>query len=142
MKILRGTLFGGITYFLLGWLVWGILLMDFMSANMNHCANRPEGVMVWWAIIVSNLAAALLLTLILNGSKAKGIVDGLKTGAFFGFLYAMTVDLSFWSMTTVYNNFGPLLMDILASTVVLAAVGMIIVLTWGKEKSVPEVSGK
>jgi hypothetical protein len=134
MKILRGTLFGGITYFLLGWLVWGILLMDFMAANMNHCANRPEGVMVWWAIIVSNLTAALLLTLILNWSNAKGIVDGIKTAALFGFLYALMVDLSFWSMTTTYNTFGSLLMDVLASTVVFAVVGMIIVLTWGKEK--------
>ncbi len=42
MKILRGTVFGGIAYFLLGWLVWGILLMDFFSANMNQCANRPR----------------------------------------------------------------------------------------------------
>ena len=134
MKILRGTLFGGITYFLLGWLVWGILLMDFLSANMNHCANRPEGVMVWWAIIVSNLTAALLLTLILNWSKAKSIVDGIKTGALFGFLYALIVDLSFWSMTTMFNNIGSLLVDILASTVVFAAVSIIIVLTWGKEK--------
>jgi hypothetical protein len=134
MKILRGTLFGGITYFLLGWLVWGILLKDFMLANMNQCANRPEGVMVWWAIIASNLTAALLLTLILNWSNAKGIVDGLKTGALFGFLFALIVDLSFWSMTTMFNTIGSLLIDILVSTVVLAAVGMIIVLTWGKEK--------
>jgi hypothetical protein len=29
MKLLKGTLFGGIAYFLLGLLVYGILLMDF-----------------------------------------------------------------------------------------------------------------
>jgi hypothetical protein len=90
--------------------------------------------MVWWAIIVSNLTAALLLTLILNWSKAKGVVDGIKTGALFGFLYTLIVDLSFWSMTTMFNNIGSLLIDILASTVVFTAVGMVIVLTWGKEK--------
>lgn len=134
MKILRGTVFGGISYFLLGWLVWGILLMDFMSANMNQCASRPEEEMVWWAIIVSNLAAALLLTLILNWSKAKGVVDGFLTGALFGFLFGSIIDLSTWSMTTMYNNAGPLLVDILASTVVFAVVGMIIVITWGREK--------
>jgi len=134
MKILRGTIFGGIAYFLLGWLVWGILLMDFMSANMNQCASRPGGEMVWWAIIVSNLAAALLLTLILNWSKAKGVINGLLTGAIFGFLFGSIIDLSFWSMTNMYNNIGPLLVDILVGTVVFAVVGMIIVLTWGKEK--------
>jgi hypothetical protein len=132
MKILRGTLFGGIVYFLLGWLVWGILLMDYMSTHMNTCANRPEGEMIWWAIIASNLAAALLLTLILNWSKAGTITDGLKIGAGFGFLYACVVDLSFWSMTTMYNSLGTIVVDILISAVVFGLVGMVIILTWGK----------
>jgi hypothetical protein len=134
MKILRGTVFGGIAYFLLGWLVWGILLMDFLSAKMNQCANRPEGEMVWWAIILSNLVAALLLTLVLNWAKAKKILDGLKFGALFGILLVSLFDLSSWSMTTMFSNIGALLIDILVSTVVLAIVGLVIVLTWGKEQ--------
>lgn len=134
MKILRGTIFGGISYFLLGWLVYGILLMGFMSANMNQCAARSDGSMVWWAIILSNFSAALFLTLILKWFGAKGIQDGLKIGALFGLLSAMTVSLSSWSMTTIYNNLGVLIVDILASTVLFAITGMIIVLTWGKEK--------
>lgn len=133
MKILRGTVFGGITYFLLGWLAWGILLMDFMSANMNQCAARP-GVMIWWAMIVSALASALLLTLILNWVKANVVINGLKYGALFGVLYASVVDLSSWSMTTMFNNFGVLIVDVLVSTVVFAIVGLVIVLTWGKNK--------
>ena len=133
MKILRGTLFGGITYFLLGWLVWGILLMDFMSANMNHCANRPEGIMVWWAIIVSNLAAAMLLTLVLKWSGAKGYMDGLKTGAILGFLYALIVDMSFLSMTTMFNSYGALVVDLIVSSLLFAATSVVIVLLWGKE---------
>jgi len=133
MKILRGTVFGGITYFLLGWLAWGILLMDFMSANMNQCAARTD-TMIWWAMIVSAFAGTLLLTLILKWAGAKGVTDGLKYGALFGVLYASVVDLSSWSMTTMFNNFGVLIVDVLVSTVVFAVVGLVIVLTWGKEK--------
>ncbi len=133
MKILRGTLFGGITYFLLGWLAWGILLMDFMTANTNQCAVRP-GVMIWWAMIVSGFAAALLLTLILNWVKAKGVINGLKYGALFGILYASVVDLSSWSMTTMFNSFGVLVVDVLVSTIVFAIVGLVIVVTWGKDE--------
>ena len=133
MKILRGTIFGGIAYFLLGWLFWGILFMDYMSANMNKCTSRPEGEMIWWAIILSNMVAALLLTLILSWSKAYGFIDGLKKGALFGVLFASIIDFSTWSMTTMYNNLGTIMIDILVTTVVLAVVGMIIVLTWGKE---------
>lgn len=134
MKILRGTIFGGIAYFLLGWLVWGILLMDFFSANMNQCASRTDGQMVWWAIILSNLVFALLLTLILHWARAKTIVDGLKFGALFGLLYGSGIAFSYWSMSTMYLNAGAMVTDILVSTVVMAVVGLVIVLTWGKEK--------
>jgi hypothetical protein len=135
MKILRGTIFGGIAYFLLGWLVYGILIMDFYSANTNQCMNNPDGQMAWWAIIASNFAAALLLTLILNWSGAKGIVDGLKTGAIFGFLFSTAINLSSWSMTTMYNNFWILLVDVVVSTILMGVLGMIIVLVWGKGKA-------
>lgn len=135
MKILRGTVFGGIAYFFLGWLIYGILLMDFFSAGIKQCYNRPDGEMVWWALILSNLAAALLLTLILNWSKAKGFADGLRTGALTGALFAIIIDFSFWSMTTMYNGILPLLADILVTAVMFSLVSMVIVLTWGKEKA-------
>jgi hypothetical protein len=135
MKILRGTIFGGILYFLLGWLVWGILLMDFFLDNTNQCANRPDGVMIWWAMIMSTLLVALLLTLFLNWAKAKSMADGLITGAIFGSLFTATIDLSFWSMTTMYNSLIPILVEIAVSAVLYALVGMVIVLTWGKEKT-------
>jgi len=108
--------------------------MDFMSAHMNMCTSRPDGEMFWWAIILSNLVAALLLTLILHWSKAKSIIDGLKFGALFGVLYASMIGFSFWSMTTMYSNIGALLVDILVSTVVFAIVGLVIVLAWGKSE--------
>jgi len=134
MRIIKGTLFGGIAYFLIGWLVWGVLLMDLMSARMNQCAARPAGDMVWWAIILSNFAGALLLTLLLHHSKAENVFKGLVTGALFGFLFALTVDLSSLSMTTMFSSIGIMLVDIIASTVVYAIMGMVIVLTWGKGK--------
>ena len=135
MKILRGTVFGGILYFLLGWLVYGILLMDYFMANTNQCANRPEGEMIWWAMIVSTFLVALLLTLVLKWAKAKSITDGLITGAIFGSLFTATIDFSFWSMTTMYNSLLSILVEIIVSAVIYALIGMVIVLTWGKDKT-------
>jgi hypothetical protein len=108
--------------------------MDFFADNMNQCASRPAEEMVWWAIILSNLLFALLLTLILNWAKAKRIIDGLKFGALFGLLYGSGIAFSYWSMSTMYLNAGAMVVDILVSTVVMAIVGLVIVLTWGKEK--------
>lgn len=138
MKILRGTIFGGITFFLLGWLVYGILLMDFMAANSNNCAARLDNEMIWWAMIVSNLVLALFVTLVLKWSGAKSITDGMRIGAVIGFLTGLSTDLSFYSMTTMISNLTALIVDVLVYTLVLGVVGMIIVLTWGKEKKETE----
>jgi hypothetical protein len=133
MKILRGTIFGGVFYFFLGWLVYGILLMDYFSGCTNQCANKPDGEMVWWAIIASNLCAALFLTLILHWSKARGIVDGLVKGAIFGALFTLTIDLSFWSMTTMYSSLVTIHGRDDCKYSRFRTVGAVIVLTWGKE---------
>lgn len=135
MKILRGTVFGGIAFFLLGWLVWGILLMDYSKANYNQSIYLPEDGMIWWAMIASNLVLALLDTLAMNWAGAKTIVDGLKFGAIVGGLYALTTDLGMYSMTNVISNLGAVVVDTLAYAVVTAIVGMVIVLTWGKGKT-------
>jgi hypothetical protein len=135
MKILRGTVFGGIAFFLLGWLMWGILLMDFSKANYNQAIYLPDDGMIWWAMIVSNLVLALLVTLALNWAGAKTIVDGLKLGALIGGLYALTTDLGMYSMTNVILNLTAVAVDTLAYALVTAVTGLIIVLTWGKDKA-------
>ncbi|MCK3685971.1 hypothetical protein [Maribellus sp. YY47] len=134
MKILRGTVFGAIAFFFLGWLVWGILLMDFSMNNYNQDVYLPENEMIWWAMIVSNLALALLFTLILNWAGAKTLVDGAKIAAIVGVLYALSIDLGFYSMTNVILNLSAIVVDILAYLLISAITGLVIVLTWGKKE--------
>jgi hypothetical protein len=134
MKILKGTLIGGIIYFLLGWLVYGMLLADLMATNSNQCANRPEAEMIWWSMILSNLIYAYFLTMILKWTGAKSLIDGLKTGALVGLLFAATIDFSLYAMTTMFNNLGAVIVDLVISTVLTAIIGIAIVLLWGKEK--------
>lgn len=133
MKILRGTIFGGIAFFLLGWLVYGMILANFMEAHSDVSLNRPDDQMVWWAMIVSNLILALFLTMVLKWTGASNIVDGVKTGVLFGFLLSSTVDLMMYSMTTM-SDFTMVIVDIIVMTILLAIIGLVIVLTWGKEK--------
>lgn len=131
MKILRGTIFGGISFFILGWLVYGMLLMDFMATHSDASLNRPDDQMIWWAMILSNLVLGLFVTLFLKWSGASNIVDGIKKGALFGLLYSLTIDLMMYSMTTMYDMTA-MIVDILVMTVLMAAIGLIVVLTWGK----------
>lgn len=133
MKILRGTIFGGVIYFLLGWIVYGILLMGYYTASMNTCMNRTDGEMVWWAMIVSNLLFALLLTLILNWANAKTIIDGFRIGAIFGVIYSLAINLSFLSMSTMFNSYTIIAIDAIVTSIVFGVVGLAVVLLWGKK---------
>ncbi|MCE4566800.1 hypothetical protein INQ51_20935 [Maribellus sp. CM-23] len=133
MKILKGTIFGAIAFFFLGWLVWGILLMDFSMNNYNTEIYLPEDEMIWWAMIVSNLALALMYTLILKWAGAKTIVDGVKIAAIIGALYALSIDLGYYSMTNVILNLSAIVVDVLAYLVISAITGLVIVLSWGKK---------
>ncbi len=135
MKILKGTIFGAIAFFFLGWLVWGILLMDFSMNNYNTEIYLPEDEMIWWAMIVSNLALALMYTLILKWAGAKTLVDGVKIAAIIGALYALSIDLGYYSMTNVILNLSAIVVDTLAYLVISAITGLIIVATWGKDKA-------
>lgn len=134
MKLIRGTVFGGIAFFLLGWLVYGMLIANFMAAHSDVSLNRPDDQMIWWAMIVSNFVLALFLTLVLKWSGASGIADGVKTGALFGLLMSSTMDLMMYSMTTM-SDFTAVIVDVIVMTVLMAVIGLIIVLTWGKEKA-------
>ncbi|WP_297097630.1 hypothetical protein [uncultured Draconibacterium sp.] len=134
MKILRGTIFGGIAFFFLGWLFWGILLMDFSANNYNPDFYLKDNEMVWWALILSNLTYSLLQTLFLKWGKAKKWIDGLKIGILFGGLYALTTDLAIYSMTNILLNVWAVIVDALAYAVITGLMGIVIVLTWGKSE--------
>jgi hypothetical protein len=106
-----------------------------MMENLyDSSLNRPDDQMIWWALILSNLVYALLVTLAFKWAGAKGIVNGLKLGALIGALYGLSVDLGILSMSTMINNISGVLVDTLAYALVTAIVGLVIVLTWGKEK--------
>jgi len=92
-------------------------------SNFNQCVNRPSAEMVWWAIIVSSFIYALFLTLMLKWSGASTLVGGFKTGALFGVLLSAMNNLSMYSMTTMFNSLGALVVDVVVATLVAAVIG-------------------
>jgi hypothetical protein len=133
-KILLGGLAGTVTYFFLGWIIYGMLLMDYMNANYNQCTMNPNGEMVWWALILSNVASAFLLALIFNWSNTKGWMGGAKIAGIVGVLMITSYDLSMYSMSTTFNSLSVVLIDIVIGTVFTAIVGAVIGLVMGLGK--------
>lgn len=136
-KLLLGTLAGGVTSFLLGWLIYGILLDSFMKENSNQCFMKPMEEMVWWAMIASNLVIALLVTLVLTWSNVSGFMPGLQRAGLFGLLFGLSLDLGFYGMSTMFNNMTVMFVDVCACAVMTAISGGVIgaVMEMGAKKS-------
>lgn len=130
-KILFGGIAGGVTYFLLGWLVYGVLLMDYMAANYNQCAARPEQDMIWWAMILSNLAFGFLLSIVFIWSNTTSIMAGVKVGGIIGLLFSVSIDLNFYAMTTMASNLSVLFVDIIAVTFMSVITGGVVAWVMG-----------
>jgi len=126
-KFLVGGIIGGIVFFLLGYLIYGMLLMDFMSSNAGTATGvmKTESEMVWWALIAGNLFSGLALSYVLNKAGVNSASAGAITGAVFGLLICAAFDLTMFGTSNIYSMNG-MLVDICASTVMSAIVGGVI----------------
>lgn len=127
-KVLLGGVVGGVTFFLLGWLIYGIILTDFMTANFNQCMALPMDQMNLPLVFISNLCWALVLALTYYWSNTTEVMDGVKKAALIAVLVGLANALMMHSMTTLYSGFTAILVDVAALTVMLSVGGAVI--TW------------
>ena len=116
-RVLLAALAGGVAMFLLGWLVYGVLLMDVMRSINPQIEGFEKNPPELWAIALSNLAWALLFALIFD--RWAGITTfmaGLMAGAWMSALIALSFDLYMVAGTNVMSING-LLLDVVVSVV-------------------------
>lgn len=133
-KIVIGSLVGGIAFFFLGWIVYGMFLMNFMKEHQNQCAMRPMEEMIWWPLILGNIVWALAYAVIFSWSNITSFAGGLKAGIIIGFLIGASFDLSFYSMSTMFSSLTAVVVDILAGTAMSGIGGGIIATVMGMGK--------
>lgn len=134
-RILIGTFVAGVALFFLGWLIYGIALSSLMSESCNSSNARPMDQMIWWALIASNFAWGLLLTIIIDWSGSYSINNGAKAGAVLGLLTAFGFDLGMYAMTTMYTNFNFIFVDAIAYSLMFAITGALTAFAMGKVKA-------
>lgn len=134
-KTIIAGLAAGVTFFLLGWIIYGMLLKDFMANNFNNCANRAEADMVWAALILSQFVWGYLLTVILSWANASGFSSGMQKGLIIGFLIETAMDLGMYSMLTVFNNMNAMIVDIAIVTIMCGIAGGVIGIILGSGKN-------
>jgi uncharacterized protein with PQ loop repeat len=102
-KTLLGAVIAGVVSFLLGWLIFGILLMDFYTSNMvsySGLAKNPPDVL---PIAIANLSLGLLLSWIFTIAGIKTLAKGFSTGFVIGLLMALSFDFFLYAQFNLYN---------------------------------------
>jgi hypothetical protein len=133
-KIILGGLVGTVSFFLLGWLVYGISLHNFTLNNYNNCASLPLENMGWSSLILSNLFMGFLVALAIDRTKVKTTLEGIIMSATLGFMIASAMDFSIYSMTTTFLNSKALMVDIVVETLLYSIVGFAVSLVMLSEK--------
>ena len=117
---------GGIVYFLLGWLIYGMLLMDYMEENAGLAlgVNRVE--MLLWSIGLGSLLYGFFLSYIFSCvGQVKTAAAGAKSGAWVGFLVAGAIDFTMYGTTNI-STLNAVAVDIVAATVLTSITGSVV----------------
>ncbi|MBK6860261.1 MAG: hypothetical protein IPG95_08280 [Saprospiraceae bacterium] len=127
-KTLISGLLGGVCYFLLGWLIYGVLLKDAMNSSMGSATGvmRGEADMLLWAIAIGNIATGLGMAYILgNWAGVTSWAGGAKAAATVGALFAIGYDLIMYATSNMMELNG-IFMDVPISIFMSASAGAVI----------------
>lgn len=100
-KLLAGGIAAGVINFFAGWVIYGMLLMDFAAKHTATNVGRPEEQMIFWALIAGNIAFGLLYAYVFQRAGVKSLADGLITGVIVGVLMACGWDLVMFATSNV-----------------------------------------
>lgn len=135
-KVLLATLAGGVAAFLLGWVLFGMLLMGYYEANMVHYEGlmKPEGEMNLGLMFLSNLTFSGVIAYAGHRMGVASWSDGAILGGTLGFLFYLSVDLAFMAMMNMFGSHTMVIVDVLANTVWAAGTGAVVGLMLGRGK--------
>lgn len=103
-RIVIGTLTGGITMWLVGWLIWGLIFADFFAANEGSATGVDRESFLVWAIVLGTFSLAALVTLAIESQDGPStILGGFKIGAIVGFLIWFGVDFIYYGYSNISN---------------------------------------
>ncbi len=114
----------GLVDFLLGWLFYGIVFPDLYPHQ-----GEPDVVFIFLGCLAFGFLLAYVFTAVASIVSAK---EGLKVGAIFGFLYA--VSSNFFMYSSLEPNYQNMAIDVVIGIVMTAVMGAVIGLINGKMK--------
>jgi len=99
---MTATLVGAIVLFVAGYLIYGLALAGFYGSNAGTATGVVKE-MQWLWLILSTVAYAALLAVILGWAGSTDSSSGFKTAAIVGLLMGISIDFGQYAMTNVAN---------------------------------------
>ena len=125
-RLILATLARGILYFFLGWLFYGVLLMDFYNANTVHYEGLMKEMPNLYLFAIGNLITAFLFSWIFQRwAGFRTLLKGLNGGLFLSFFIVLPFDLFFLGAWNLYS-IKYIVVDIVTSTVLGGIIGGVI----------------
>ncbi len=136
-KIILAGILGSAVAFVLGWLVYGMVLADFYSENAGSATGvmKVESDFNYIAMVAGNVTYGFFFA-ILYGAYAR--IGGFGTGAVVGFVLGLLIAASYNLIglgSTNVMNMTAALVDIPVNAVISGLVGGVVGGVLGKEHS-------
>ena len=129
-KMIMGTVAGAVAFFLLGFLLYAVILGGFYEANLGSATGVMRELPVWWAMLISQLGLAAVVTYVFLHADVATASDGLKTGAIFGLLRGIAISFDLYAVTH-WSNATVAFVEPIVSAVRTALAGAVIGWTLG-----------
>lgn len=135
MKLIISTIVGFLVLFLLGWLFYGMLFMNYFAEGYSNIARSAES-MRMWAIIVANLIQSLLISLIYSRYFNKGgspIGQGISCGIWLG-LFSTAPYIFYMYASMAISNWQVVVVDGMVGGFMIIVASLAIALVYGGKK--------
>ena len=127
----------GIVFFLLGWVVYGMLLKDFMNTNLYAAGMmKKDEDTIWWSLIVGQLLAGFLLAYVVGKANAASAGAGAMVGFVAGLLICLSFDLTMYGVSNFMGTLKGIAADAIVSAVMSAVGGAVAGWVYGMKRAV------
>lgn len=121
-KWLIAALIGGIAFFILAWLVFGTLMIDFYISNIIPYNGLIKDPPVIWSLFIHGLSMSTLLSFIFAKMGIRTFAKGTILALWIGFL------ITLWFYTFMYASLNlyttkRIIVDLVVNSLFIAVVG-------------------
>ena len=127
-KLAIGAVVGAIVLYVLGYIFFDILFLDYYEANAGVAGAGLRETQILWAILLGTLVYGVLVAyLVGTQAGAPTVVGGLKAGAIAGFLLWGSADLIHYGFLDLWS-INVAVLDIVLETLRAAVSGAVVAL--------------